>query len=89
MYYLRAPNKPVLHVEAQDDFLPRLSSSLGRCNEMNRSIFHDDDPPDFCEFKEDQLIPSQENRIREVISAMVRSCNDDKTIDHVGATLIP
>jgi len=89
VYYLRAPTKPVLPVEAQDEFLPKLSSGLGRCNEMNRSIFHDDDPPDFCEFKEDQLIPSQENRIREVISAMVRSCNDDKTIDHVGATLIP
>ncbi len=42
-----------------------------------------------CEFQEDQWLPSQEARIRDVISEMVGSCEDDRTVDHVGAALIP
>ncbi len=59
-----------------------------RCDEMQHSSFNDD-PQSVCEFKEDQLIPCQEKQIRKVISAMVKSCADDKTINHVGAALIP
>ena len=61
VYYLskRTPNKPVSRVEAQNEFSLRPNSGLERCNDMNRSTFHDDNSPDFCEFKEDQLIPSR------------------------------
>ncbi|MGC8603220.1 MAG: serine acetyltransferase, partial [Desulfomonilaceae bacterium] len=55
---------------------------------MEHSAVHDN-AESVCEFKEDQLIPAQENRIRKVIAAMVKSCSDHKTIDHVGAALIP
>ena len=56
---------------------------------MSGSIFNREDPDNICEFQEDHLIPEQEKRIRNVIEAMVKSCHDDKTVDHVGAALIP
>jgi serine O-acetyltransferase len=42
-----------------------------------------------CEFEEDSLLPSQESRLKEAVAGMVRSCTDEKTVDHVGAALIP
>jgi len=42
-----------------------------------------------CEFEEDPLIPLHEERLRGAVEAMVASCLDDDTIDHVGAALIP
>lgn len=42
-----------------------------------------------CEFEEDELLPSQELRLKEAVSDMVRSCADERTVDHVGAALIP
>ncbi|MDQ1238450.1 MAG: serine O-acetyltransferase [Thermodesulfobacteriota bacterium] len=42
-----------------------------------------------CEFEEDALLPSQESRLKTAISAMVKSCQDEETVDHVGAALIP
>jgi serine O-acetyltransferase len=56
---------------------------------MSGPIFNREDPDNICEFQEDHLIPGQEKRIRNVIEAMVKLCNDDKTVDHVGAALIP
>ncbi|MFA6221204.1 MAG: serine O-acetyltransferase EpsC [Desulfomonilaceae bacterium] len=56
---------------------------------MSGAIFNKEDSDNICEFEEDHLIPEQEKRIRNVIEAMVRSCSDDKTVDHVGAALIP
>jgi serine O-acetyltransferase len=56
---------------------------------MSGAIIDREDPENICEFQEDHLIPGQEERIRNVIKAMVKSCNDDKTVDHVGAALIP
>jgi len=43
----------------------------------------------FCEFEEDLLIPLQEDRLRAAVGGIVRSCRDERTIDHVGAALIP
>lgn len=43
----------------------------------------------FCEFEEDLLIPLQEDRLRAAVAEMVRSCRDERTVDHVGAALIP
>jgi len=43
----------------------------------------------FCEFEEDLLIPLQEDRLRAAVEGIVRSCRDERTIDHVGAALIP
>jgi serine O-acetyltransferase len=42
-----------------------------------------------CEFEEDALIPTQDDRIKAAVLEMVRSCKDDRTVDHVGAALIP
>jgi serine O-acetyltransferase len=42
-----------------------------------------------CEFEEDALIPAQEQRLKAVVSEMVRSCADEQAVDHVGAALIP
>jgi len=42
-----------------------------------------------CEFEEDALVPAQEARLKRVVDAMVESCLDEETIDHVGAVLIP
>jgi serine O-acetyltransferase len=42
-----------------------------------------------CEFEEDVLIPVQDERLKSAVAEMVRSCLDEKTIDHVGAALIP
>lgn len=42
-----------------------------------------------CEFEEDILIPAQEGRLRAVVAEMVRTCADERTVDHVGAALIP
>lgn len=47
------------------------------------------DRNDMCEFQEDCLIPDQEERLRGAVKAMVRSCLDERTVDHVGAALIP
>jgi serine O-acetyltransferase len=44
---------------------------------------------DICEYKEDILVPVQEDRLREVVRAMVHSCEEETTVDHVGAALIP
>lgn len=43
----------------------------------------------FCEFEEDLLIPLQEERLRDAVADMVGSCGDERTVDHVGAALIP
>jgi serine O-acetyltransferase len=43
----------------------------------------------FCEFEEDLLIPVQEDRLRAAVTEMVHSCRDERTVDHVGAALIP
>lgn len=48
-----------------------------------------DNVQNVCEFEEDSLIPSQECRLKEAVAAMVRSCADQRTVDHVGAALIP
>lgn len=42
-----------------------------------------------CEFHEDELVPVQEDRIKKAIMKMVKSCLDERTVDHVGAALIP
>lgn len=42
-----------------------------------------------CEFQDDCLLPDQEARLRGAVKAMVRSCLDEHTVDHVGAALIP
>jgi serine O-acetyltransferase len=42
-----------------------------------------------CEFQEDLLLPSQEERLKNAIADMVKSCQDERTVDHVGAALIP
>lgn len=42
-----------------------------------------------CEFEEDAIIPAQEDRLKAVVSEMVRSCADGQAVDHVGAALIP
>lgn len=42
-----------------------------------------------CEFEEDVLIPVHEERLRGAVQAMVRSCEEEETVDHVGAALIP
>ena len=42
-----------------------------------------------CEFQEDILIPVQEDRLRSAVQGMANSCADKKTVDHVGAALIP
>jgi serine O-acetyltransferase len=42
-----------------------------------------------CEFQEDILIPVQEDRLRAAVQGMARSCADERTVDHVGAALIP
>lgn len=44
---------------------------------------------DVCDFKEDALIPSQEQRLKKVVDRMVESCWEEETIDHIGAALIP
>jgi serine O-acetyltransferase len=43
----------------------------------------------FCEFEEDAAIPLEDDRLRSVVTEMVRSCEEEKTVDHVGAALIP
>ncbi len=40
---------------------------------------------DVCEYKEDLLIPIQEERLRSVVQEMTHSCREETTIDHVGA----
>lgn len=42
-----------------------------------------------CEFEEDILLPQREERLKAVVDAMVRSCSEAETVDHVGAALIP
>jgi len=42
-----------------------------------------------CEFEDDVLIPVQDQRLKAAVAEMVQSCLDEKTIDHVGAALIP
>jgi len=42
-----------------------------------------------CEYEEDAQIPLQEDRLRAVVTHMVGSCEDEKTVDHVGLALIP
>jgi serine O-acetyltransferase len=42
-----------------------------------------------CEFEEDTLLLPQEQRLKAAVTEMVRSCADEKTVDHVGAALIP
>jgi serine O-acetyltransferase len=42
-----------------------------------------------CEFEEDVLIPIQGDRLKAAISATVKSCADESTVDHIGAALIP
>ncbi len=42
-----------------------------------------------CEFEEDPLIPIHEQRLKAAVVAMVDSCHEEETVDHVGAALIP
>jgi serine O-acetyltransferase len=42
-----------------------------------------------CEFSEDELVPVQEDRIRDAIACLVTSCQEKGAVDHIGATLIP
>ncbi|MEW6351964.1 MAG: serine O-acetyltransferase [Thermodesulfobacteriota bacterium] len=47
------------------------------------------DRVNICEFEEDDLIPLQEERLREAVGAVVRTCTEQDTIHHVGVALIP
>lgn len=49
----------------------------------------DSDVRNICEFEEDDLLPAQDERLKAAVSAMVRSCCEEETVDHVGAALIP
>jgi len=53
--------------------------------------YADQDPllENICEYEEDVLLPIQEERLKAAVDAMVRSCHEESTIDHVGAALIP
>ncbi len=42
-----------------------------------------------CEFREDELLPVQEDRIKDAINCLVKSCRDEGAVDHIGASLIP
>lgn len=42
-----------------------------------------------CEFEEDQSIPLQEERVRNVVGKLVESCYDEERVHHVGTALIP
>ncbi len=42
-----------------------------------------------CEFREDEIQPVQDDRIRSAIKQVVQSCLDERTVDHIGAALIP
>ena len=42
-----------------------------------------------CEFQEDAALPMEESRVRAVVEQMVSSCENENTVDHVGAALIP
>ncbi len=44
---------------------------------------------DICEFQEDSILPVQEQRLRKTVAAMVQTCREESTVDHVGAALIP
>ncbi|MGD9817902.1 MAG: serine O-acetyltransferase EpsC [Desulfomonilaceae bacterium] len=44
---------------------------------------------DVCDFQEDSILPVQEDRLRKTIVAMVQTCQEENTVDHVGAALIP
>ena len=44
---------------------------------------------DICEFQEDTILPVQEQRLRKTVAAMVQTCKEESTVDHVGAALIP
>ena len=44
---------------------------------------------DVCDFQEDSILPVQEDRLRKTIAAMVQTCQEEHTVDHVGAALIP
>jgi len=44
---------------------------------------------DICEFEEDLALPDIEGRLRAAVGAMVCSCSEHDTVDHVGAALIP
>lgn len=50
-----------------------------------------DDPEvsTICEYEEDAVIPSQEERLKTAVAAMVRSCANEDNVNHVGAALIP
>lgn len=79
-----------LQNDKNDERSLNVYSKPERSPDMELSDHHKiDELEKVCEFQEDQWLPSQENRIRNVIVEMARSCNDDKTVDHVGAALIP
>jgi serine O-acetyltransferase len=69
------------------------SGTRPRGDSMKKKQIAPDCAPDthgnLCEFEEDTLIPSQEDRIKSAVIEMVRSCRDERTVDHVGAALIP
>lgn len=88
-YYSGRNTKKFSPPTEADENLTAINFVLERCREMGDANFHNSDSESVCDFKEDQLIPAQEERIRNVIKAMVQSCSDDKTVDHVGAALIP
>ncbi|MFZ5865093.1 MAG: serine O-acetyltransferase EpsC [Thermodesulfobacteriota bacterium] len=61
----------------------------GSTQAMTDSVKPDVIQETVCEFEEDMHLPLQEERIRKVVAGMVESCADHRTIDHVGAALIP
>ena len=37
-----------------------------------------------CEYEEDVLIPAQDERLKAAVEAMVRSCEHEDNVNHVG-----
>lgn len=42
-----------------------------------------------CEFREDDIAPLHENRIRDAIKLVVQSCHEEGAVNHIGASFIP
>ena len=86
-----AIDKSLKRIDSKSDkILPTVYLKPERLPDMeSHEVQKTENSEKVCEFEEDQWLRSQESRIRGVIAEMVRSCSDDKTVDHVGATLIP
>ena len=58
-------------------------------HEKEANRLEQDSTKSVCEFEEDDLFASFEGRLQGAVEAMVESCREQDTIDHVGAVLIP